>query len=150
MLRILQHPAVMILLCFSLSGTAVSYRGGASDAHPHMFLEFLLDASTGSFNHHHGATPAEYDRNTSAEHAHSAALDDNPQHGPAQATQPLAAPADTFTPSVSAFIVGDVTQLALLLPDQNLPQIWDVTSGIDALVVTLWGRTSPPIAPPPR
>ncbi len=150
MLRILQHPAMLILLCFSLAGTAVNYRGGASDAHPHMFLEFLLDASAGSFDHHHGAPPDEHDRHASDEQTHAHALDDNPQHLPAQATQPLAAPADTFTPTVSAFVVGDVGQLALLLPDQNLPQIGNVTSGIDPLVVALSGRTYPPIAPPPQ
>ncbi len=58
MVRLLQHPAALILLCFALIGTPVTYRGGASGAHPHMFLEFLMDASAGSFTHHHGGDPA--------------------------------------------------------------------------------------------
>ena len=53
MQRLLQHPAVLVLLCFSLAGAPVTYRGGASNPHPHTFIEFLMEAESGHFDHHH-------------------------------------------------------------------------------------------------
>ncbi len=50
MLRLLQHPVLLVLCCFSLLGTPVTYRGSAAYAHPHRFFNFLMDARAASFD----------------------------------------------------------------------------------------------------
>ena len=59
-----------LLTCLLLSGlvsTPVTYRGGAADPHPHMFLQLWIDASSGSFTHEgHGS--AESDGKTHSVH----------------------------------------------------------------------------------
>jgi hypothetical protein len=151
MIRLLQHPAALIFLCFALLGTPVSYRGGASDAHPHMFFEFLLDATAGAFDHHHGDEPAEaaepsngHDHaHTGDDHAEAADTDPAPD-GPAVEG------ADRFAPSLSAFVVGDVGQLASILPQHELPLTGDFATAFQPFGTAPDGLTHAPTAPPPR
>jgi hypothetical protein len=149
MLRLLQHPAALVLLCFSLAGTPVTYRGGASHPHPHTFVEFLMEAESGRFDHHHHGDAEEAEDHDDQEHHHEAAAQP-PAHSANAAASQSAAAADQFHASVSVFIVGDVGQLASILPDHALPQ----TSQIETAFVpddrVLIGIAPSPIAPPPR
>jgi hypothetical protein len=149
MVRLLQHPAALIFLCFALTGTPVSYRGGASDAHPHMFLEFLVDAATGSFDHHHGDEPVE-SAESSHDHAHFGDQDaESPDTDPGF-TQSTVDGAERFAPTLSAFVVGDVGQLASILPQHDLPLTGDFASAFHPFPGTFTGLTHAPTAPPPR
>ncbi len=148
MLRLLQHPVLLVLLCFSLIGTPVTYRGGATNPHPHMFLEFLIDAEAGSFDHHHGAGPeaAEPDAEPDADaHAHHKGHDSTPAQEPQQAEA-----AEQFGPSLSAFVVSDVGQLAFILPEHALPQASQIRTAFLSGGDAASGVTHSPIAPPPR
>ena len=151
MVRLLQHPATLIFLCLALIGTPVSYRGGASDVHPHMFLEFLMDASAGSFAHHHGPAPAAPAESTDA-HDHARISDD--EHEPAGSdpdpAKPAAVAAERFTPTLSAFVVGDVGQLAFILPQHDLPLTGNFATGFHPFSMVPTGLTHAPTAPPPR
>jgi hypothetical protein len=141
MLRLFQHPVVLLLLCFSLIGTPVTYRGGASNPHPHMFLEFLMDAESGAFDHHHhggGSEPA----HGSYEH------DRSPAQEPS--TLPAAGSADRFGASLSAFVVGDLGQLAVIVPQYALPQADLIERAFMPSDRQPAGIAMPPIAPPPR
>lgn len=144
MLRLLQHPVLLVLLCFSLIGTPVTYRGGAHDPHPHMFLEFLMDAEAGSFDHHHHGD---------ADGAEATAHDTHDGHHDTdrdpEAPQ-LADPAERFGASLSAFVVGDVGQLAYILPEHLLPQVDRIDTASVSGVSALAGITHSPTAPPPR
>lgn len=146
MIRLLQHPAALILLCFALIGTPVSYRGGASDAHPHMFLEFLLDASGGSFAHHHGDHPEDADHDDADGHHHTHDATSSTEQ-PAQRTGETA---DRFAPSVSAFVVGDVGQLAWVLPQHELSLTGEFATAFQPFSGTIAGLTHAPTSPPPR
>jgi hypothetical protein len=151
MTRLLQHPAALLFLCFALVGTPVSYRGGASDAHPHMFLEFMLDAAYGSFAHHHGGggEPAVESRDSHDGHAHSHA-DEEPGQGDPESAQPVADLADAFAPTLSAFVVGDVGQLAFILPQNELPLTGDFATAFHPFGRVPAGLSNAPTAPPPR
>ena len=147
MLRLLQHPVLLVLLCFSLIGTPVTYRGGAANPHPHMFLEFLIDAEAGSFDHHHGVTPeaAEPDAD---DHTHHAGHDSTPAQEPPSTQQ--AEDAEQFGPSLSAFVVSDVGQLAFILPEHALPQASQIRTAYLSADATASGITHSPVSPPPR
>lgn len=149
MVRLLQHPAALIFLCFALIGTPVSYRGGAPDAHPHMFLEFLIDATTGSFSHHHRDRSAET-AGSPAGHAHTHTGDRGQEPANPAPAQPMVEGTDRFAPTLSAFVVGDVGQLAYILPQQQLPLIGDFATAFHPFPITISGLTHAPTAPPPR
>lgn len=150
MIRLLQHPAALLFLCFALIGTPVTYRGGASDAHAHMFLEFLLDASAGSFTHHHGEPAALVNSSDTHDHAHAGDPErESSDREPAPA-QPAVAEAERFAPTLSAFVVGDVGQLAYILPQHDLPLTGDFATAFHPFSTTFSGLTHAPIAPPPR
>ncbi len=150
MIRLLQHPAALIFLCFALIGTPVTYRGGASDAHAHMFLEFLLDASAGSFTHHHGEPAAPVESADAHDHAHAG----DPEHESSKSepapAQPGVTETERFAPTLSAFVVGDVGQLAYILPQHDLPLTGDFATAFHPFSTTIAGLTHAPIAPPPR
>jgi hypothetical protein len=151
MICLLQHPAALIFLCFALIGTPVSYRGGASDAHPHMFLEFLMDASAGSFTHHHGDAPAASRESTDAhDHAHSGDDVREPAGSDPDPAKPAARDAERFAPALAAFVVGDVGQLSYILPQHELQMTGDFATAFHPFLGTFAGLTHPPIAPPPR
>jgi hypothetical protein len=147
MLRLLQHPGLLVLLCFSLIGTPVTYRGGATNPHPHMFLEFLIDAEAGSFDHHHGAGHEAPESKVDA-HAHHAEHDSTPAQEPQAAQQAEAA--EQFGPSLSAFVVSDVGQLAFILPEHALPQASQIRTAFLSTGDAASGITHSPVAPPPR
>lgn len=145
--RLLQHPVVLLALCFALIGTPVTYRGGASNAHPHMFLEFLLDASGGSFGHHHGE---QRDDDGGAAHEHTAEHHHGSSASEPAAGQPVFDAAERFAPSLSAFVVGDVSQLAFVVPQHDLPVADAISNAFDPAGVAPTGLVHAPIAPPPR
>ena len=151
MIRLLQHPAALLLLCFALVGTPVTYRGGASDAHPHMFLEFLLDASAGSFTHHRGGDPAApVDSPDAHDHAHAGDQEPESAGADPDPIQPAVAEAERFAPTLSAFVVGDVGLLAYILPQHDLPLMGDFATAFHPFSGKITGLTHTPIAPPPR
>ena len=150
MIRLLQHPAALIVLCFALAGTPVSYRGGASDAHPHMFLEFLIDATTGAFDHHHhGDAPAETIGSTEA-HAHAGDRDSESSGTDPSLAQTAVDGTDRFAPTISAFVVGDVGQLASILPQHDLGPASELATLFQPFGTMPAGLSHAPIAPPPR
>jgi len=146
MLRLLQHPAVLVLLCFSLVGAPVTYRGGASHPHPHTFIEFLLEAESGRFDHHHHGDAEDHD--DPAHHHETAAQP--PAHSTNAAASQSAGAADQFHASVSVFVVGDVGQLAFILPNSALPQSSQFQTAFAHGERVLRGIAHSPTAPPPR
>jgi hypothetical protein len=149
MLRLLQHPAVLILLCFSLVGTPVTYRGGASHPHPHTFIEFLMEAESGRFDHHHHGGDEESEESETHEH-HDETTDRAPTHAADASTAQSAGAAEQFHASVSVFVVGDVGQLAFILPDSALPQSSQIQTAFARGDRILRGIAHSPTAPPPR
>ena len=150
MIRLLQHPAALILLCFALAGTPVSYRGGASDAHPHMFLEFLMNASAGSFvHHHHDDEPSQTD-SSSHGHSHTHAGDHDHESADPAPVGDAVDGVDRFAPTLSAFVVGDVSQAAYTLPRHDPPLTGDVATAFHSFGMFPAGLTHAPTAPPPR
>lgn len=147
MIRFPMHPAALIFLCFALLGSPVSYRGGAADAHPHMFLEFVMDASAGVFAHHHGEPSAEAE-NHRADHSHT----HGHGHDGATADQPSqsAAEAGRFAPSLSAFVVGDIGQFTSILPQHEDPLHGAFASAFHPFGRSPTGLTHAPTSPPPR
>lgn len=143
MTGLLQHPVVLLVLCFALVGTPVSYRGGASHAHPHMFLEFLLDATEGSFDHHHGEQ-TDADAADAAEHHH------HPVDSAGTDAQPALDGAERFAPTLSAFVVGDVGQLAFIVPQDAFAATADVATAFQPFDTPPQEPTHAPVAPPPR
>lgn len=142
---LLQHPVLLILLCFSLVGTPVTYRGGAPNPHPHMFLEFLMEAQSGNFDHHHhGESDESEDPDDPEHHRETTAHTTN-----ASASQ-SAGSAEHFGASLSAFVVGDVGQLALILPDHALPKTSQIQTAFAPGNRILSGIAHSPTAPPPR
>ena len=148
MLRLLQHPAVLVLLCVSLVGTPVTYRGGASHPHPHTFIEFLMEAESGQFDHHHHGDAEETEDADDPEHHHEAAHP--PAHTANAPAEQSAGAADQFHASVSVFVVGDVGQLAFILPDHALPQSLQIDTAFAHGERVLRGIAHSPTAPPPR
>lgn len=148
MAGVFQHPLTLIVLALSLVGTPISYRGGASDAHAHMFVEFMLDAANGSFGHHHGSAQTESDAD-GHDHGHDHASDvaDAEERTP---TGQEAVVADAFGPSFSAFVIGDVGQLASVLPLRDPPPIVRSAFAVSPFGSFPTGLTSAPAAPPPR
>ena len=149
MLRLFQHPAVLVLLCFSLVGTPVTYRGGASNPHPHTFIEFLMEAESGHFDHHHrgGANEAEDQDDPGHHHdetAHPAA------HSANAAAAQSADAAEQFHASISVFVVSDVGQLAFILPNSALPQSSLIQTAFAQGERILSGIAHSPPPPPPR
>jgi hypothetical protein len=144
MLRLLQHPVLLVLLCFSLIGTPVTYRGGASNPHPHMFFEFLIDARDGHFDHHHHGEDADMADEGHDDHSTMAAVQDEP------VDSQVADVAEHFGASLSACVVGDVGQLAFILPEHALPQQRQIETAFAQADRILTGVTHSPIAPPPR
>jgi hypothetical protein len=149
MLRLLQHPAVLVLLCFSLVGTPVTYRGGASNPHPHTFIEFLMEAESGRFDHHHHGDADEAEDHDDPEHHHETEAQP-PAHSANAAAAQSADAADQFHASISVFVVSDVGQLAFILPDHALPQSSLIQTAFAQGERVLRGITHSPIAPPPR
>ena len=151
MVRLLQHPAALIFLCFALLGTPVSYRGGASVAHPHMFFEFLLDATAGAFDHHRGGEPAAPAESPDAhDHAHAGDSAYESTESDPEPAQSAVAGAERFAPTLFAFVVGDVGQLAYILPQYDLPLTGDFATAFHSPTVAITGLTHAPTAPPPR
>jgi hypothetical protein len=173
--RLLQHPAVLVLLCFSLVGTPVTYRGGASNPHPHTFIEFLMEAESGQFDHHHQGGAGETEAHDDSGHHHAGATRTSLESGvrsPVKTsgnmqddtsfslrTEPLTteeSPApglrtpDQFVASVSVFVVSDVGQLAFILPDHALPQTSQVQTAFAPVDRILSGIAHSPPPPPPR
>jgi hypothetical protein len=144
MLRLLQHPVALVLLCFSLAGTPVTYRGGASHPHPHMFLEFLMDAQAGAFDHHHYGEASEPEHAEHPAHEH----DQSPVQEPS--TPRVSDPSDRFGAALSAFVVGDVGQLASIVPQHALPQAELIERAFMPFAQPPPGVAISPIAPPPR
>jgi hypothetical protein len=150
MLRLFQHPAVLVLLCFSLVGTPVTYRGGASHPHPHTFIEFLMEAESGHFDHHHQGDAEEPEAHDHPEHHHDETAARTPAHAADASASQSAGAAEQFHASVSVFVVGDVGQLALILPDSALPQSSQFQTAFAQGDRVLRGIAHSPIAPPPR
>ena len=144
MLRIFQHPVALVLLCVSIAGTPVTYRGGASNPHPHMFLEFLLDAEAGAFDHHHHDGNSEPER---AEHGSS-----EHDRAPAQESSfpRMSESADRFGAALSAFVLGDVGQLAFIVPQSDLSETGLIEQAYLPFDQPPSGISIPPIPPPPR
>ncbi len=149
MLRLLQHPAVLLLLCFSLVGTPVTYRGGASNPHPHTFIEFLMEAESGKFDHHHHGDADESGDDDAPEHRHETASRAPAHPASAPASQQADAP-EQFRASISAFVVSDVGQLAFILPNSALPQSTQIDTAFAQGNRILSGISHTPTAPPPR
>lgn len=145
MTRLLLHPVTAAVLCLTLLGAPVTYRGGASEAHPHMFLEFMLDASDGHFDHHHHGEAGEMtghdDEHRSGEQTEAAAPD---PAGPSAAT------AGQSAAMLTAFVVGDVAQASMTLPQQSLPERAGVNLALIRNDRVPPGNTTAPTAPPPR
>lgn len=149
MARALQHPVVLLLLCFSLVGAPVTYRGGASDPHPHTFIEFLMEAKSGQFDHHHHGGAGESQEPAEHEHHHETAT--QPEgHSPDSSAAQSTASVERIQASVSVFVVGDVGRLALVLPDHALPRSRHIETASVPAVRALDGIVHTPIAPPPR
>ena len=142
MLRLLQHPVLLVFLCFSLIGTPVTYRGGASNPHSHMFLEFLIDARDGHFDHHHHGEDGKMADEEYDEHAAMPAQE--------PVASQMAAPAERFGASLSAFVVGDVGQLAFILPEHALPEAKQIGAAFVIADQPATGIAHAPPAPPPR
>lgn len=145
MWRLLQHPVALVFLCISLIGTPVTYRGGASNPHAHMFLEFLMDAETGAFDHHHHGDAGDAGDAGGMEHP-----DRGHNRAPAPAGPRVVDPADRFGPSLTSFVVGDVGQVAFILPQSMLPEVGDLATALFPLERYPTGISLPPPAPPPR
>lgn len=144
---LLRNPVLLVLLCASLVGTPVTYRGGASHPHPHMFLEFLMDAAAGTFDHHHhGDTEQRAGADVGVRHAdeHPRTFEKKPD------TSPVTGPAERFGASLSPFVVGDVGQIALILPEDVLPHAVRFDTAFRTGMPLLAGITHSPAAPPPR
>ena len=144
MLRLFQHPVAILLLCFSLIGTPMTYRGGASNPHPHMFLQFLMDAEAGTFDHHHHG---DVEMPENMDH-HAGDHDRSSARGPSTPQQ--ADSADRFGASLSAFVVGDVGQLAFIVPQHELAEDGLFERAFLPVDRPPAGITTPPIAPPPQ
>ena len=149
MLRLLQHPAVLVLLCFSLVGTPVTYRGGASNPHPHTFIEFLMEAESGRFDHHHHGDADEAEDHDDPEHHHETEAQP-PAHSSNAAAAQSADAADQFHASISVFVVSDVGQLAFILPNSALPQSSLIQTAFAQGERVLSGIAHSPTPPPPR
>jgi hypothetical protein len=131
-------PAVLLLLC--LLSTPVTYRGGAADPHPHVFVQLWIDAARGEFTHaahrvhegHHLHTP-------------SGSLEYQPLSANA-----IASLIDEHTPTLSAFVVSDYGVTILLTPvitalEIEKPQLVTVTQTQAPEDLRI-----KPEAPPPR
>lgn len=145
MTRLLRHPVTAVFLCLTLLGAPVTYRGGASNAHPHMFLEFLMDAGDGHFDHHHHGETREAsghgEDHVAGKHSETAALD---------ASGPSPAAAGQSAAMLTAFVVGDVSQASMTLPQQSLPErVW-IALALMQNERFPSGITIAPAAPPPR
>lgn len=150
MLRLLQHPAVLILLCFSLVGTPVTYRGGASNPHPHTFIEFLMEAESGKFDHHHHGDAGESEDDAAAEDHHDETAARTSTHPANASASQQAGSEEQFRASISAFVVSDVGQLAFILPDSALPQSIQIETAFARDDYILSGISHSPNVPPPR
>jgi hypothetical protein len=131
-------PVFIVLLAIGLMGTPVTYRGGATEPHPHMFLQLWSDAASGSFAHQA--------HEPEKRHHHVA-------HGHANKAAPRAQVVFDDPPSlrISPFVVSDWGVPVLHAP--LLPVLADTQSqrrlGIDGAVVPA-DRLFPPESPPPR
>ena len=128
---------VAIGLVLALLTMPVNYRAGTDRAHPHSFVQFLIDASHGSMNHH--LVRAEP---TSVHAAHAAV--ETPTR-PLVGSTPIGAPAfDQLGPANERFSVLGLALLAALV-------IWAATrANVEATELTLHGRSLRPASPPPR
>lgn len=146
MVRPLFHPILLVLVSFSLIGTPMTYRGGASEPHPHTFLEFLMEARAGNFQHHHGVdTIDEHDHI----HEHAQQTHDHDQ-GP-----DLSAPTPnemvmTYGGSLSAFVVGDVGSAGVVLPQRLWVEPEQITAAPLRDELASLGIVLTPPSPPPR
>jgi hypothetical protein len=128
MMLLLTNPIAALLLSFSLLSTPVTYRGGAAEEHPHNFLQFLIEGSSG--NHHSG-------------HDHPFGRDRAPSPGATEL-------ADSSGPSVSALAIFDAGSIGLVIPwmDQlpDEPEVW----AFQTRPFERSGRVVAPDAPPPQ
>ncbi len=134
---LLRHPVPILLLCLSLVGTPVSYRGGASAPHLHAFVEFLMDAGSGHFDHHHGSTEHHGDE-------HAAEHEIGPEPGGARGA------IQSSGPSVAPFVVGDVGKLAVALPTGTLEETRQMVVAASHADCSATGIDHAPVPPPPQ
>jgi len=124
---------VIAVSALSLLAMPVTYRGGAEQAHPHMFLQLWIDAEQGSFDHHH-AIPV-----PGHAHVHTAP---KPSAGASQG--------NTDGPSLTNLLIPEVHGLAVAA--------WAVLVFVVLIASPVWrerfmiptGRLLQPDFPPPR
>lgn len=141
MTRFWAHPIPAALMLVCLLSTPVTYRGGAVDPHPHMFVQLWIDARTGSFNHAaHAPGPSHGHSGHAHHHGHDEAL---PASNPAGHS-------DTHTPTLTAFVVSDYGVTALIAPLISSFEIETRAPVPGERIVPPRGLSTPPEFPPPR
>ena len=143
MFRPSTHPVFIALLAIGLLGTPVTYRGGAAEAHPHMFLQLWHDAASGSFVHR----AHQPERN--AHHSHDHGMASEPETEQAQSLATIFDDPPDLT--ISPFVVSDWGVPVLHTP--SLPSMAGEQSrahrGFDRAVI-LSSLPKAPDFPPPR
>jgi hypothetical protein len=139
MIRLSAHPVFIAILVAGLMSTPVSYRGGAAEPHPHMFLQLWHDAASGSFTHQ------AHRPDRQSNHFHGQAIPKEP------APQLELVVGDSPELSVSPFVVADWGMPVLHTP--SLTSIVDQQSrrhlDVGRTIVPS-GRPAAPEPPPPR
>jgi hypothetical protein len=130
---------LMAVLVLGVLSTPVTYRGGSTAAHPHMFLQLWQDAQSGSFAHH-------------------VASDGHGHHGEHQAAEAVAPEADQWLTAadgayerVTRFVVSD-WGVPALLAKPVLPPAFDSGRGrlLPDFAGSHSGRNPVPDVPPPQ
>lgn len=131
------HRLVGLLLALSLVSPPITYRAGAETSHPHTFIEFLSEARSGSFDHHHHG------------HAHPTDRAEAPLVGASrQAHQNLAVASDA--PTVQAMCLLERERPVMIVPSGWISIESDDGRRVDHLETGLSQWRSRPPVPRPR
>lgn len=140
MTRFWTHPLPAALMLVCLLSTPVTYRGGAAEPHPHMFVQLWMDAAAGSFTH------TAHKQSAHSNHDH---------HAAGRQKQAASAPirfltTDQPTPTLSAFVVSDYGVTVLLAPQVLTLEIETRAQAHRDRTVPPLGRETQPETPPPQ